>query len=146
MKKFKFRLQKVLDYREADKRDKKRELGMRNKDLREAEEVYDSLIDAHDELADAHAAVLNMAELQALGAYQQRLVQCIEEQENKVREATMAVEQAREYYLRSAVDAGALNLVLERKKGEWTYEWKRSERKFANEVAIQRHNRRKGEL
>ena len=145
MKKFKFRLQKVLDYREADKRDKKRELGQRNKDLIEAEEVYDALIDAHDDLAEAQAAVMNMAELQALGAYQERIINSIEEQEKRVQEATKALDLAREYYLRSAVDAGALNLVLEKRKDEWTYEWKRYERKFANEVAIQRHVRRKGD-
>ncbi len=143
MKRFKFRLQKVLDFREAEKLEKRRELGFRNRDLQIAEEHYENLVDAHDGILAAQEEVLKMAELQALGAYQERLVRSIEEQEQKVQEAIQAVETAREFYLKSAIDAGALDLVLQRRKSEWTYEWKRFERKVGNEVAIQRHSRRK---
>lgn len=142
MKKFKFRLQKVLDYRETVKAEKKRELGLKNRELLEAEQEKQTLLEAHDAQNVNGDDVMRMSELHLSGIYQARLQQAIEEQEVIVAEAVKAVEVARDFYTKAAVDTGALSVLKERRKDEYAYERKRYDGKVNNDLVMQRHNRK----
>ena len=143
MKKFRFRLQKVLEVRESDKKDKKRGLAFRAKELAEAEAHQQSLIDEHDLVKIADGMIGSMAEVALVGSYQEKLREELEEQEKIVQQAIEAVNKAREAYIDSAKEVGALESVKTVRQEEHNYDEHRKDRKGLNEVAIQRYHRRK---
>lgn len=143
MKKFRFRLQKVLEIRESDKKDKKRGLAFRAKELAEAEAHKESLIEEHDLVKIADGMIASMAEVALVGSYQEKLRGELEEQEKIVQQAIEAVSKAREAYIDSAKEVGALESVKTVRQEEHNYDEYRKDRKGLNEVAIQRYHRKK---
>jgi flagellar FliJ protein len=142
MKKFRFRLERVLDYRTIVKKEKERELAVKNHELVEAEELLEQIVEEHNSCQVAEGAQ-TMAEL-ALGAhYQERLQEMLIQQRVLVLEATDAVEQAREAYLEKALEAEVLDKFKGRKREEFKEERKRHERRELDNSVIVRHRRDK---
>lgn len=142
MKKFRFRLERVLDYRNIVKKEKERELAVKNHELVEAEELLEQIVQEQDSCQSVGEAQ-TMAELALTAHYQERLQEMFIQQRVLVLEATDAVEQAREAYLEKALEAEVLDKFKGRKREEFKEERKRHERRELDNSVIVRHRRDK---
>jgi flagellar FliJ protein len=144
MKKFKFRLQKVLEYRELLKRESERELGMKHNELRDAEQGVEDIISAQEAcqppLSDK---AISMAELALTGDYQLRLQEELINQRLLVIQAIEAVETARDQYIEKAMEAKILDKLKDRRLTEHKREMRKEERKVVDELVIHRHGSNK---
>ena len=138
MKKFNFRLQRVLDYRNSLKKEKERELALRNSELREAEERLQTILAAQDAVPPEDEHEMIMAELGLKCDYLYYLQESLVNQRDLVAEAAHAVDLAREAYIEKAVESETLETLKKKKKEEYTTERRRSERKEADKMTVQR--------
>ncbi|MCB0322900.1 MAG: flagellar export protein FliJ [Bdellovibrionales bacterium] len=143
MKKFKFRLQRVLDYRNSVKKDKERELALKNALLHAAEHRLEEIIDEQDGVELPTNGEMTMAELQLTREYQQYLQDALVEQRLTVLEAASAVEAARDAYIEKAIEAETLETLRKKKQLEHRDERRREERKELNDLTVQRHRFKK---
>ena len=139
MKKFKFRLQRVLDYRNSVKKEKERELAQRNAELHAAEERRDSIMEEQDNVSLPMEGEITMAELQLTKDYQAYLHESLIYQRLLVLEAAGAVEAARDAYIEKAIEAETLETLRKKKVEEHKTERRREERKQLNDLTVQRH-------
>ncbi len=146
-KKFKFRLQKVLEYRELLKRESERELGMKNSELQKAEQRVEDIIAAQEASPPPHSDdTMSMAELVLSGEYQLRLQEELLEQRLLVVEAIEAVEVARDQYIEKAMEAQILDKLKDRRLKEYLQNNRREDRKVMDELSIQRHGPSRNDL
>ena len=139
MKKFQFRLQRVLEYRHTLTKDKERELAIRNGELHEAEGGLQMILDAQDGDGGVAAGVISMAELALRGEYYEALQQSLIRQRDTVQEAIKAVDAAREAYREKAVEEETLETLKERKQDEHQELHRKEERKQLDNLVVQRH-------
>ena len=142
MKRFKFRLQQVLEYRNSMKKEKERELAICNAELFTAEDHLEQIVNAQDSCQPPEA-VVSMAELLINGTYQQRLREALEFQRIVVQQATEAVDAARDAYIEKAVEAEILETLKEKKFEAYKLERSKSERKQLDEMTVQRYGMKK---
>lgn len=145
MKKFRFRLQRVLDYRTSLKKEKERELAVKNAELHAAEERKESILKEQDGIMLPAEGEITMAELQLTKDYQAYLQESLVHQRLLVLEAAGAVELARDAYIEKAVEAETLETLKAKKLAEHTVERRREERKELNDLTVQRHRFTKAE-
>ena len=138
MKKFLFRLQRVLEFRNLVKKEKERELARRHMELHEAQARLDQIIEAqeHALMPQQH---ITIAELNLIGDYRKYLQEALIKQRLLVIEATEAVEKAREAYIEKALEAETLEGVKERRQAEFKDECRKEERKSLDKLTVQRH-------
>jgi flagellar FliJ protein len=138
MKRFKFRLQRVLEYRNSIKKEKERELALRNAELHAAEDRLKQIVEMQDSVPLV-GDEMSMAELILRGDYLRYLQESLIMQRLLVHEAAEAVDEAREAYVEKAVEAESLESLKKKKLNEYKEERKRVEKKELNELTIQRH-------
>ena len=141
MKKFKYRLGRVLDFRESEKKEKEAVLAEKNFELFSAESRLGVIIDLQDKATLPEQGELTMAELTLQREFQMSLREMLERQRILINEATQAVEEARDAYLEKAVEAETLVTHKEKKRLEHFGESKRAERKAQDELTVQRFKR-----
>ena len=139
MKKFKFRLQRVLEYRHTLTKDKERELALKNRELRDAEDGVTFLIEAQDKAELAEEGVMTMAELALRGEYLEALQQSLVQQRLMVLQAVDAVDAAREAYREKAIEEETLETLKEKQQEEHKETSRKEERKGLNDMVVQRH-------
>ncbi|MFN8388998.1 MAG: flagellar export protein FliJ [Bdellovibrionota bacterium] len=139
MKKFKFRLQRVLEYRHQLTKEKERLLALRNAELREAEDTLQMILSEQDRSTGFEEGILSMAELSLMGDYQQALQSALVKQRLLVLQATDAVDEAREAYREKAIEEESLEKLRERKVDEFKEERRKNERKELDSLVVQRH-------
>lgn len=139
MKKFRFRLQRVLEYRHTVTQEKERELAIKNAELRDAEDGVDMIMAAQDKAQLAADGVMTMAELALRGEYLDALQQSLVNQRLLVIQATDAVEKAREAYREKAIEEETLETFKEKKLEEHKEDTRRDERKELNDLVVQRY-------
>lgn len=142
MKKFKFRLERVLQYRELIRSEKKRLLTAAIFKLEEAKELRDSLLESraiNEEImsceTDTHKRYL--AEL-----YAERLKVEIEAAEQTISMRQLDVNQARDEYIEAAKEAEALKILKEKQAAEYAAFVDREEAKVLDELSVQRSARK----
>jgi len=138
MKRFRYRLEKVLEYRKLIKDEKVRELLFRNRKLAEDQDRLKSLEAAALLNRMEAEALLSAAEVELLGNYGARLRAEISGQEETVRSSESAVAEAVEEYVAAAKDEKSLVLHRERKQGEYREYVQHEEDKYADEMNTQR--------
>ncbi|MBX7139134.1 MAG: flagellar export protein FliJ [Oligoflexia bacterium] len=139
MKKFKFRLQRVLEYRKILREERQRELLAKLHQLRLAKERLEALERA--ELANR----IGEGDVQLLllymnGAYGERLKIEIASQRVAVEQAEKERDQAVELYQEAAKDEKALISLKEKKFLEYRAYLEAEDRKFLDELATQKGN------
>jgi len=141
MKRFRFRLENILGFRESEKKETERVLAEKNAELREREEEVQNTL--HEQEKDIpKQGEMSMAELALSGGYQERLRQLLEEQRELVKKAALAVDEAREAYIEKSIEAKTLETLKERKKEEYKEEAKREGRKELSDFVSQRYNKK----
>jgi flagellar protein FliJ len=139
MKKFKYRLQRVLDYRNTLKKEQERILAMRNNTLGLAENKLEDILTAHDKAFLPDNNLMEMAELILLGEYQQSLQDSLVNQRLMIIEAKQAVDEAREAYIEKSRDTQTLVTHREKRLFKYNEEKVREERKKIDQLVVMRH-------
>ena len=140
MKKFAFRLQRVLDYRQSLKKESERELLEKNNHLYECEEQLDNIISEQDKCMIREEDILmSGAELVLHGDYKHKLQDALVQQRLLVLEAIDAVTSARDLYVRRSMEQEVLDNLRQKKVDEYRQDKRRHEQKDMDELVVQRH-------
>ena len=138
MKRFTFRLQKVLNYREQIRDEKRQELVLRNAELAHEESVLRGLEAERERSQLALDGIVRASEISIRGAYSLRLKGLIEAAVERVAAAHARVAEARERYLEADRDARAMEMLRDKRRTEYDQEVSREETAQLDEVATQR--------
>jgi len=142
VKKFNFRLQRVLNYRNVLKKEEQRNLAQRNHELKEAEQLRDEILQAQDQNVLAEENV-TMAEFKIRKEYGEVLHQALVEQRLLVLQAADAVDRARMLYIERSVESETLETLKDKKRETYKEEIRKEEMKDLNERTVQQYSRKK---
>ncbi|MCB0310550.1 MAG: flagellar export protein FliJ [Bdellovibrionales bacterium] len=140
MKKFRFRLQRVLDYRKLVKDERKRELLLANHKLRQVQKSLEDLQSAEQANLLQQEQVISAAQVYLKERFAERLQAMIVAQRLALIEAEKLLDQARDAYIEAAKDAQALETLRERKLEEYKQYLLAEDQKFLDELATQKGN------
>lgn len=138
MKRFKFRLERVLHYRELIKNERKRELTEARLRLNEAENRYNELMNARSENERKAKEEGDPNQRFLAGLYAERLKGEIIESEKVVVERQLEVDKARDIYIEAAKEAEALKVLKQKRQDQYQQYIDAEEAKFLDELSIQR--------
>ncbi|MBP9837625.1 MAG: flagellar export protein FliJ [Proteobacteria bacterium] len=138
MKKFNFRLQRVLDFRHTLTKDKERELALKNHQLNEEEGKLNNILDEQN-TTQIPERPMSMAEMSLTKKYIESLQIELVKQRLIVQEAKEAVEMAREVYLEKYKEEETLNRLKDKKISEHKDEKLRSDKKELSDMVVQRY-------
>ena len=141
MKKFKFRLEKVLQHRELVKEEKRRDLMLKNQELQDAQNKLQYLISAGRSNELAQGRIFQAGFVHHSGLFSERIKLEIAQQRIVIAEAQAAVDQAMAEYIEASKDAKTLEMLRERKLQEYNDYLHKEEEKFLDELSVQRGNR-----
>ncbi|MGI6680569.1 MAG: flagellar export protein FliJ [Bdellovibrionota bacterium] len=137
MKKFAFKLQRILNYRETIKDERKRILILKNQKLFNAEERLKNLEEAVINNG-IPSGIVNINLLILTGDYGAYLLSEIERQKEVIEEIKIEVNEAKEAYLEASKDAKSLQLLKEKKETEYKKNLLKEEEKENDNIATQR--------
>ena len=139
MKKFKFRLERVLSYRLVVKEEKRRVLAIKNIQLQQAEESLAQMETAQlASLVDEGQS--RVEEIEVKARFWERLRQDLINQRLFIIQCQDEVEQAMQEYLEAVKEAKALQTLKDRKLEEYRELTVHEEIKFLDELATQKGN------
>lgn len=138
MKRFRFRLQRVLDFRNSLKKEQGLQLAKRNAELLTEQETLEGIVAEHEQSTGQAGGVHAASELKQVRDYGQRLQKRFVEQRQTVQEATQAAEDARLKFVEKSVDAEVFTNLKERKLHEFKEEVRRAEQKELDKLVVQR--------
>ena len=141
MKKFRYRLERVLEYREIVKNDKKRALGIARQELATAQKRLAEL--ERDLVAERvrYGSVMTVEELELIRAYGEWLRAAIANQRTVITKCEEKVAKALAEYIEAAKEAESLIKHKEKKLTEYREYIEREEQKFLDELTTQRVGR-----
>jgi flagellar FliJ protein len=136
MKKFDFRLDKVLDYRQGCRKISQEELARCNNELFEIEQYIDAIAKEQERIAtNQEQREVDIAKLFLSSMYQEKLQNELVQQRELEKKVEAQVELAREKYIEKSREVRALELLKDKKINEHKIDVKRSERKRLDEIA-----------
>jgi flagellar export protein FliJ len=138
VKRFKYRLEKVLEYRTMLKDEKLKELLLQNKRLDQANHTLKELQAAILLNRLEENANLAVEQVGLIAQYSERLEAELEHQKIEVQNAEEAVNIAKSAYIEAHKEAEVLQRLKERKLEEHTAYILKEEEKFLDESVIQR--------
>lgn len=142
MKKFRYRLERILQYRLVIKTEKLRELTLRNQELHEARE---RLVALEQEIVKERIkeGIVTIEELTLAGNYVERLRTLILRQHEVIEETEKKVQEALAAYIEAAKDAESLVKHKNNKRQEYVEYVEKETQKFLDELTVQRIGRLK---
>jgi len=138
-KRFKYRLERVLQYREHVRDERRRELLIANRELRQGEQRVSELQEALSQNVVASGGETSAGAIYLAGAYAARLKELIERQLAKNADMQKEVAQALERYIEASKDSEALKILKRKKFEEYRAYIDREEAKFLDELTTQRY-------
>ena len=138
MKRFRFRLQRVLDLRVQIRDEARQELVRCNAERDHQVYVLAQLQDEFLQLGLVEGGMYSASDLTRLAAYAKRLTAAIDQQKVVVAEAIKAAEIAQERYIEVSKEAKTLEMLKDRKLQEFHAEQLREEGAILDELAVQR--------
>jgi flagellar FliJ protein len=144
MKRFRFRLQRVLDVRDRVRDEARQELVAKNAARDEAVRV---LGDLQAELLRERlqeGGTYSASDLLLMRDFQERLAEAIEQQQVLVQKAEAEAEQAREAYVAASKDVKSIEKLKEKRIEEYTEAVLKEEGAELDELTVQRHGKDKG--
>ena len=139
-KKFKFRLEKVLELRAEERENRKKELMLKNKAVNEVTEKLNALKNRLS-ASKREVGVIKAQDLQMIAQYEARLKQEIESTTEALNLLVLEAEKAKENYLEAVKDHEALKVLKTRRQSEYMAEIDRAEAKQLDEFAVQRYGK-----
>ncbi len=139
-KKFKFRLEKVLELRGEERENCKKEVMLKNKAVNEVSEKLDTL---KNKLVNSNrdSGILKAQDLQMIAQYEARLKQEIQSTAEVLTRLVLEADKAKERYLESVRDHESFRVLKSRRQSEYMANVEREEAKTLDEFAVQRYGR-----
>lgn len=141
MKRFKYRLQKVLQYRDVVKADRKRELLNERMKLMALSQDLEDLKEQQERSELDSFSQTDLSMQMMMVAFSQRIMQQIAWQKLKVEEQEQVVQEALKAYVEASRDAKALELHRTKQLTEYAQYVDREEGKVLDEQIVQRSGR-----
>lgn len=138
MKRFSFRLQRVLDLREQIRDELRQELVRRNQERDHQVHVLEDLEAEYLRIMIQEGGTYSASDLVMFGDYRVRLKSGIEEQRERVIAAQKIAAEALERYVEASKEAKALEMLRQRREAEYTQGILKEEGAQLDEVAVQR--------
>ena len=142
MKRFRFRLQRVLDVRVQIRDEARQELVRCNAERDNQIHILEQLQDEFLRLGLVEGGTYSASDISSLGAYSERLTIAIDQQKIVVAEAIRVAEAAQERYIETSKEAKAMEMLRDKKLEEYKAEQLREEAALLDELAGQRFNTR----
>lgn len=139
MKKFKFRLEKIKEFRENETKEAQRELARCIQRLTQAENNLSDLKAERDRIKTQADTILTAGQLSMVSEYEQFIQTLLRQQVETIQEAEIAVENAREALIERAHSEKALSLLREKRHDEFIEEKKRQDRKQISNIALRQY-------
>jgi len=144
MKKFRFRLQAILEHRERREAIAKQTFAEAQTALTQAEQLLDEMREVRqailDELCRRPVGVFDPFETQIYQDYMQVITRSIADQENYVRELLTSCEAQKQHLIGTSQDRKALDTMRDRHKLEHTLGVQRDEQSAMDELNTTRFN------
>ena len=140
MKKFKFRLERVLRYRNAVRDEKLRDLMLKNAKLRENESRLSSLAEAARQNSPEGHGVMLIESLYMRGLYAARLKEEIINQRLTIIQCEQEVQEALAIYIEASKEVKSLETLKDKRKSEYLDYVAHEDAKFLEELAVQKGN------
>lgn len=141
MKRFQFRLERVLKVRERIRDDARQELVQRNLERDREVSVLEGLEAEYRRITVKEGGTYSAGELVLLGTYCEKIKKDIDHQREVVAAAIALAEQARELYLEASRNAKALEILKEKRLQEHNELALKEDGQELDELAIQRFGR-----
>ncbi len=138
-KKFKFRLEKVLQFRDMVKTERMRDLMEANRNLTIEQNKLAELDQAFLRNLIAGNSDHRTQDIELIGKYSERLSLEIQHQKERIIEAEKSVETARQAYVLAAQEAESISKLKEQKQSEYQEYLLKEDEKFLDELATQRN-------
>lgn len=138
MRRFSFRLQRVLDIREQIRDELRQELVRKNHERDDELQVLARLEQESLQIKIEEGGTYSASELVMFGAYSVRLKQLMEQQQQRVAAAIKQVEEAKERYIEASKEAKALEMLRQKRREEYTEQQLKEDGRQLDELAIQR--------
>jgi flagellar FliJ protein len=138
MKRFKFRLQRVLDVRAQIRDEARQELVRRNNERDHELSVLRYLEQEYLNNALVDGGTYSASDLLAKGVYSERLEVAIEHQQVVVQQAIAKAEEALDAYIEASKEAKAIEMLREKKLEEFKEEVLKEEAAVLDEIALQK--------
>lgn len=139
MKKFKFRLERVLHYRTLVKEEKRKVLLQKNYMLRTAQDRLEALLAAEKTNVLA-VGVMSVAQVQLAGDYSRWVEQAVTNQRLAIIGVEEEVEVAMADYIEASKEARSLELLRDRQRVEHQAMVEQEDAKFLDELSTQKGN------
>lgn len=139
MKRFRFRLERVLNFRESEKKERERELKQRNSELVKAEQERDGVMKAQDVMSLVGEGEYSVGDFEIERCYREFLNAQLVQNRLLVMDAQTEVERARDSYIEKAIETEMLEKLKERRFDEFREERAKNERKNLSELTTMRH-------
>ncbi len=143
MKKFKFRLERVLRYRRVVRDEKLRDLMLKNAKLREKQDRLATLEEAVRRNSPEGDGVMLVESLYMRGLYAARLKEEIINQRLTILDSENEVQQALAVYVEASKEVKSLESLKDKRKSEYLDYVAHEDAKFLDELAVQRGNNMK---
>lgn len=138
MKRFRFRLQRVLDVRAQIRDEARQELVRRNNERDHELSVLRYLEQEYLNNALVDGGTYSASDLLAKGVYSERLEVAIEHQQVVVQQAIAKAEEALDVYIEASKEAKAIEMLREKKLEEFKEEVLKEEAAILDEIALQK--------
>lgn len=141
MKRFKFRLERVLRHRTTVREERARVLLAAIAALREAEAQLEQLENAARISYIDEGSIVSAEQLAVIGSFSARLHHELEAQRARIAQRTQEVEEARQEYLLAAQEEEALVKLRERRAAEYREKVLKHEEQFLDDLTTMRAGR-----
>jgi len=138
MRRFSFRLQRVLDIREQFRDELRQELVRKNHERDDELQVLARLEQESLQIKIEEGGTYSASELVMFGAYSVRLKQLMEQQQQRVAAAIKQVDEVKERYIEASKEAKALEMLRQKRREEYTEQQLKEDGRQLDELAIQR--------
>ena len=138
MRRFSFRLQRVLDIREQFRDELRQELVRKNHERDDELQVLARLEQESLQIKIEEGGTYSASELVMFGDYSVRLKQLMEQQQQRVAAAIKQVEEVKERYIEASKEAKALEMLRQKRREEYTEQQLKEDGRQLDELAIQR--------
>lgn len=142
MKRFNFRLQRVLEIRERFRDEMRQELVQRNFERDRERNILGHLDQEFLRSKVEEGGTYSASEMVLVGDYSARLQEQIEQQRVRVLAAEQAAEEARERYIEASKESQALEKLKEKRKQEYVEQTLKEEGAQLDEFAVMRAGRK----
>lgn len=142
MKRFNFRLQRVLEIRERFRDEMRQELVQRNFERDRERNILADLDQEFLRSKVKEGGTYSAGEMVLVGDYSARLQEQIEQQRARVLAAQEAAERARERYIEASKESQALEKLKEKRQQEYVEQTLKEEGAQLDEFAVMRAGRK----